>query len=211
LARLLHSSAEKTRKIDASLNEPAPIQQQACSPLRFFVQPFLAFLPLLHRQDGEAGLPPPANRPVSSGAALRDYDFPSAVAALRSDRFQYSHRVAEAYQNAVVVRGAQQGTFVQRVPVPVGMWHPFRTGGVPLNLSGPGVIEIGNERAAILICHEQLLTWPVLASMLDDPTIVVAMANDCWVQGTSIPRYQANAIRAWARLFGVPIISAVNR
>jgi predicted amidohydrolase len=168
-----------------------------------------------------AGLPTPPDRLISSSTKLRDYDFSAAVTALRPGRFRYSHRVAaltspdrpdsEAYQNAVVIRGAQQGTFIQRIPVPVGMWYPFSGDGVPLNLSAPGVFQIEGQRAAILICHEQLLTWPVLASMLENPTIVVAIANDCWVEGTSIPRYQANAVRAWARLFSLPIISAVNR
>ena len=161
-----------------------------------------------------AGLPTPPDRRISSSALLREYDFSAAVAAL-----QPSHRFAalttpdsldEAYRNGVVIRGAQQGTFIQRVPVPLGMWRPFRTGGVPLNLLGPGMVKIEDQRAAILICHEQLLTWPILVSMLRNPTILVAVANDCWVEGTSIPRYQANAVGAWARLFSLPIISAVN-
>jgi predicted amidohydrolase len=168
-----------------------------------------------------AGLPAPPDRLISSSALLREYDFSAAVAALRSDQPQLSERVVafvspnrrdtETYRNAVVIRGAQQGTFIQRVPVPLGMWRPFRTGGVSLNLLGRGIVQIEDQRAAILICHEQLLTWPVLVSMFENPTILVAVANDCWVEGTSIPRYQTNAVRAWARLFSLPIVSAVNR
>jgi hypothetical protein len=33
-------------------------------------------------------------------------------------------------------------------------------------------------RAAVLICYEQLLTWPILTSMVDHPTAIVAVAND---------------------------------
>ena len=91
------------------------------------------------------------------------------------------------------------------------MWHPFGVGGVPLNLSGRGVIRIGDQRAAILICYEQLLTWPILASTLERPTVLVAVANDYWVEQTSIPRYQVSAVRAWSRLFSLATVSAVNR
>lgn len=164
-----------------------------------------------------------AGRPESpplrnSARSLASYDFAGALAVLQSGR---SPRAVQpggqnsgssaSYKNAIVIRGAQNGTFVQRIPVPLGMWHPFRRGGVSLNLFGSRVIRIGGQRAAILICYEQLLTWPVLTSMLQHPTLIVAVANDYWVEGTSIPRYQANSVRAWSRLFQIPIVSAVNR
>ena len=165
-----------------------------------------------------------AGLPGSSGmnasiATLEGYDFSSALEALRADNAQAQaepfttsgRRDEEAYQNAVVIRGAHRGTFIQRIPVPLGMWHPFGVGGVPLNLSGRGVIRIGDQRAAILICYEQLLTWPMLVSMLERPTVLVAVANDYWVEQTPIPRYQASAVRGWARLFALPTVSAVNR
>ena len=167
-----------------------------------------------------AGLPTSSIRPRSSSAALANYDFTPAVAALRSGNSEilvYTKPRGEsvpqrrAYENALVIRGAQHDTFVQRIPVPLGMWNPFKSKGVPLHLFGHGTAFIGNQRAAILICHEQLLTWPVLASMLEHPTILVAVANDYWVEGTPIPRYQASATRAWARLFNLSMVSAVNK
>lgn len=167
-----------------------------------------------------AGLPDSSTPLNASSAMLRTYDFSAAVAALRADnagisvrggRFERSDpQNREAYRNAMVIRGVQRGTFIQRIPVPLGMWHPFGVGGVPLNLSGHGVIRIGDQRAAVLICYEQLLTWPVLVSMLEHPTTLLAVANDYWVEQTSIPRYQRNAVRAWARLFSLPTVGAVN-
>jgi apolipoprotein N-acyltransferase len=72
-------------------------------------------------------------------------------------------------------------------------------------------IPIAGERAAIWICYEQLLVWPVLESMLERPTVIVTMANNYWAAATPIPRCQASMVSAWARLFGIPHLSAVNR
>ena len=152
-----------------------------------------------------------------SNPTLAGYDLAEAIAVLRSDtsprplqRRGQDLGTSDVYKNAVVIRGAESATFVQRVPVPLGMWHPFSSAGVPLNLFGSGVVCIGGQRAAVLICYEQLLTWPVLSSMLQHPTLIVAVANDYWVEDTSIPRCQANSVRAWARLFGIAVLSAVN-
>lgn len=164
-----------------------------------------------------AGLPD-ASQLHKSSLSLAFYDFGAAAAALRGARLPIRIHIedtdsddSDPYRNAIVIRGKQTAIFVQRVPVPFGMWHPFGAGGVPLNASGPGVIGIANQRAAILICYEQLLTWPVLVSMLNQPTILVVVANDYWVERTTIPRYEATAARAWGRLFGIPVISAVNK
>lgn len=82
-----------------------------------------------------AGLPLLASRRVNSSARLRNYNFSAAVAVLRSGLPKLARRGAavadfdrpdtNAYQNSIVIRGAQHGTYVQRIPVPVGMWHPF--------------------------------------------------------------------------------------
>jgi hypothetical protein len=118
---------------------------------------------------------------------------------------------APKYRNAVLIAGAESGLFFQRIPVPIGMWKPFSDAGVPLNVSGKGTVQIGGVRAAVLICYEQLLAWPVLQSMTELPSVVLAVANEYWVQRTPIPRCQAASVKAWARLFHVPVLSATNR
>ena len=74
----------------------------------------------------------------------------------------------------------------------------------------PGVINIHGQRAAVLICYEQLLTWPVLLSMAQHPTILIVVANDYWASRTPIPAVQRVALTAWARLFALPKLMAVN-
>ena len=110
----------------------------------------------------------------------------------------------------MLIVGAESAAFYQRVPVPVGMWNPFSRTSVPLRLDSPGVLEIDHERAAVLICYEQMLTFPIFASMLQRPTVIVGISNTFWISHTTIPRYQATALRGWAKLFGLPYFLAVN-
>jgi len=116
------------------------------------------------------------------------------------------------YYNSVIIVGDHARTsFHQRIPVPGGMWNPFQPErGVSLDLLGPGTVDVGGERAAILICYEQLLTWPMLRSAIEKPTVLVAISNESWTAATPVPRIQHACVRAWARLFGLPVISAIN-
>ncbi|HZC23035.1 MAG TPA: hypothetical protein VE866_06830, partial [Candidatus Binatia bacterium] len=148
------------------------------------------------------------------------YDFSADLAALGGERLPMSlitdpragprTGAAFSYDNTLIVRGAETGAFHQRIPVPIGMWNPSKAMTARLQLNGSGVIDLHGQRAAVLICYEQLLTWPVLVSMVQRPTVLVAVANDYWVAGTPIPAFRLAAVRAWARLFRLPYFSAVN-
>jgi len=117
-----------------------------------------------------------------------------------------------SYYNVLLAMGREtQAVYHQRIPVPLGMWKPLRDEGVPLNLFGPGTIPIHNQRAAVLLCYEQLLAWPFLSSAFEHPTVLVAPANDYWAKDTPIPKIQKASAEAWARLFGLPVLSAVNQ
>jgi predicted amidohydrolase len=114
------------------------------------------------------------------------------------------------YRNAVIIRGAESSTFLQRVPVPVSVWKPFSRGGAPLDLAGPAVLEVAGQRAAVLICYEEVIPWTVLTAAVARPTVIVGMSNDHWATGTPIPQWQALCLHAWSRLFHVPYLLAVN-
>jgi hypothetical protein len=118
---------------------------------------------------------------------------------------------ARRYYNVLIARGPEiQAIYYQRIPVPIGMWKPLSGDGVPLNLLGPGTISVQRQRAAVLLCYEQLLVWPFLSSMLEHPTVLVTAANDYWAKGTPIPEVQEVSTKSWARLFGLPRLLAVN-
>jgi apolipoprotein N-acyltransferase len=143
-------------------------------------------------------------------------DFAMSIATLRSapvgPRMNSASWPDEwpSYRNVVIVRGHENTIFDQRIPVPVSMWRPFARSGVQLHLAGPAVLPVAGQRAAVLICYEQLLTWPILTSLLRKPTVIVAVANDYWARGTTIPASQITAVRAWARLMALPYVSATN-
>jgi hypothetical protein len=115
------------------------------------------------------------------------------------------------YFNSIVIRGAEQHPdFVQRVPIPVAMWIPLSKTGVPMQLGKPGTIIIAGQKAAILICYEQLLVWPVAASFMRHPTLLLGTANDYWAKDTTVPEIQRACLESWARLFRVPLLWAQN-
>jgi hypothetical protein len=116
------------------------------------------------------------------------------------------------FHNSIITIGASPAErFDQRIPIPIGMWRPFGSAdSVPLNLTGPGTLEIGRHRIAILICYEQLLVWPILGSVFERPTIIAGISNAAWTKQTYIPAAQEACLQAWSRLCGIPYVSAVK-
>jgi apolipoprotein N-acyltransferase len=117
------------------------------------------------------------------------------------------------YLNVAVVRGDTHGVIAQRIPVPIAMWKPFTHdgSGTLLNIFGRTTASIHGQRAAIVICYEQLLVWPMIRSFMDRPTVLIGMANDFWARDTNFDRIQAATLQSWSRLFNTPVVSAVNR
>jgi len=173
-----------------------------------------------------AGLPAKTGTPKDNReelSDLRSFDFGSAINVLKRidpqsppavQRSVVPNRLIkprpEPIDNTLLIVGAESAVSYQRVPVPVGMWRPFTRISAPLRLNAPGVLVIDRQRAAVLICYEQMLTFPILASMLEHPTVIVGISNTFWVDHTTIPRYQATALRGWAKLFHLPYFLAVN-
>lgn len=114
---------------------------------------------------------------------------------------------------AVPFRLSTETAFVeQSIPLPWVMWNPIAVKDrVPLNLWGRRTIEVAGQRAAALICYEQLLVWPVFTAVSEPPTVLVTVSNAVWTKGTPIPAVQRSAVWAWSRLFDLPAISAVNQ
>lgn len=121
----------------------------------------------------------------------------------------------DAYRNLLAVRGwptAEHFAYVQRVPVPISMWKIGDTeSGFPLLLRSSGVFKVREEHAAVLMCYEQLLAWPALQSLAQQPDYLLAPRNVYWARGTSIPAIQHEAAQSWADLWGIPLYEAENR
>lgn len=110
---------------------------------------------------------------------------------------------------SVTARGSER-LYRQRMPVPVSMWQPWTLGGASANFFENPNVEVHDTRLAILLCYEQLLVWPVLHSMLNDPDIIVATGNGWWTGSTNILPIQRAATIAWARLFERQVVLAFN-
>jgi hypothetical protein len=103
----------------------------------------------------------------------------------------------------------------QRMPVPVSMWQPWlklidEPVGARAEFFANPVVSVRGAQVATLICYEQLLVWPVLQSALASPDVLVAPANGWWTAGTDIVAIQIAATTAWARLFNLPLVLAIN-
>jgi len=94
--------------------------------------------------------------------------------------------------------------------MPVSMWRPFCARSARIHWLDPGVFVLRGRRVAALVCYEQVLTWPVLLSMIHQPEVILAPANAWWSRNTSIPGIQHTVLAAWGRLFHVPVITAFN-
>ena len=119
----------------------------------------------------------------------------------------------EANRNVLLSRGyTERFSYVQRVPVPLGMWHiGERRSGFPLMLRFPPTIRVWNRRAGILVCYEQLAFWPAIETLAHNPDMLLASSNVYWAANTPIPAIQHVAAQDWADLWAIPLYEASNR
>lgn len=124
---------------------------------------------------------------------------------------------AKGYDNVLVSISADSSAILyrERMPVPGSMWQPWRSlvgegTGAKAHFFANPVVELDGFRIAPLICYEQLIVWPVLQSMLNDPDVIVAVGNGWWTSGTSIVDIQRTSARAWGRLFDKTVIFSFN-
>ena len=115
------------------------------------------------------------------------------------------------YRDALVVLGRGAGKQVSsRQPIPVGLWRPWSGEGAMAEWNQPGVVLLGGRVAAVSICYEDLLLWPLLVSMWHHPTVVISSANSWFSDGLDVPYIQFTSVALTARLFGVPLVRSQN-
>jgi apolipoprotein N-acyltransferase len=114
-------------------------------------------------------------------------------------------------ENSLLILGRQADRYGARQPVPLVMWNLWPTTGFRAHWFRSGVREIDGKRTALLICWEELVPWPMLLSSFGDPEIIVSASNHGWAEaGSRIWDYQSLNARALARLYGLPLLRAVN-
>jgi apolipoprotein N-acyltransferase len=66
------------------------------------------------------------------------------------------------------------------------------------------------RKAAVIVCYEAFLTWPIAVSMTRKPDVIICAANLWWCRETSLPVTQKNVVSLWALTFGVPAVFVRN-
>jgi hypothetical protein len=72
-------------------------------------------------------------------------------------------------------------------------------------------IRLDGRRAWVAICAEQLFPWVWMEAAIEHTTVVLATSNFWWApRGSAIPGIERASTRAYARLLGLPVITAIN-
>ncbi|ETX01012.1 MAG: hypothetical protein ETSY1_09180 [Candidatus Entotheonella factor] len=132
-----------------------------------------------------------------------------------------AHRAGDGRLENVLIQvsgASKRIVYRQRMPVPVAMWRPWSPESFNAAWWTNPTFDLGGVRAAALICYEHYLVWPVLQSMRFEPDLLIGIGNVWWAKekvgltpdATSLPAIQQAALRAWAKLFDVQLVTAFN-
>lgn len=159
--------------------------------------------------------------------------FPENIALdwLPGTQFQWQDLNHQAQQKgATIVVGAQEdlkngssnnvlillgqgndSIYPARQPMPIGLWQPWKSETDNRHWNLPGKFLLQGQETGYLICYEQIVPWPILSLFLQAPypTVIISAANQWFSTPTGYLK-QSNHMRAFARLFGVVTMTAVN-
>lgn len=115
------------------------------------------------------------------------------------------------FRDSLLILGATEGHIASRQPIPIGLWRPWARESAIADWTQPGVMQLGDREVAFSFCYEDLLIWPMMTSMWHRPNVIISVANNWFGGGLSEPEIQRQSIESMARLFGTPLVRAVNR
>jgi len=116
----------------------------------------------------------------------------------------------DRYINGAALLGTTIAILPGRVPMPIGVWRPGQdVSGVP-DFLGRGTTHLHGVPVATSICYEDFLLYPLLLSSLDKPQTIISLANNWFATDLAAIWIQRRSIENQARLFGVPLVRAVN-
>jgi len=100
-----------------------------------------------------------------------------------------------------------------RQPIPVAGWNPFsKTHHEPAHWGKTGVVAIDGSRALVSLCFEDLLIGAqVEAELFGQPEVILSADNLWFSKGTSDRGFQRVSVRSIGKLFGIPVLRAVNQ
>lgn len=100
-----------------------------------------------------------------------------------------------------------------RQPLVLSLWHPWDpVEHYSATWFTPGVLQVGQERVAIRVCSEEFpIFWMLVDRAVHGATAMAVVGNHFWSTTIMHDVVQGRHGRAAARLFGIPIIRAMNR
>lgn len=123
-------------------------------------------------------------------------------------------KTEEALENSLLLLGQNEGSedpYDARQPVPLVMWNLWPTTDFKAHWFRNGVRDIQGKRAAMLICWEEWVPWPMLVSSFSSPEVILSASNHGWARsGSKMWDRQTISANALARLYGLPMVRAVN-
>jgi len=118
------------------------------------------------------------------------------------------------WAGVVLLTDGQPPEFLRaRQPLVLGMWRPWDIQDhYNAAWSAPGVMRLQGQLVAIRVCSEEFpLFWTMLDKARHDLTSIVVVGNHYWSTTVMHDVVQGRHGRAAARLFGLPIVRAINR
>jgi len=104
------------------------------------------------------------------------------------------------------------GKLDSRQSVPIALWRPWSEISNPADWTRTNVVPVGDVKALFSFCYEDFIPiLHILSFIADDPKVIVSVSNAWWVRGTDEVEIQEQHIAAIAKIFGVPLLRAVNR
>ncbi|MBI2770574.1 MAG: hypothetical protein HYX47_13190 [Burkholderiales bacterium] len=99
-----------------------------------------------------------------------------------------------------------------RQPMPLSLWRPWDSDAPHARWSSPGLVQSPVGPAYLSFCYEDLVPGPFLFSAVLEgrPNIIVSVANNSFLPSSDAVQAQAWRIENMSRLFGLPLLRAVN-
>jgi len=104
-----------------------------------------------------------------------------------------------------------EGLYNARQPVPFIMWNFWQGDSFKSHWFDSSIHEIAEKKAAILICWEEWVPWPMLLSSFKKPDVIISASNHSWTrEGGNMWDRQTISAKAIGRLYGLPMVRAIN-
>lgn len=127
-------------------------------------------------------------------------------ADIRLNQQEYASRLV------VLGEGGGEKQITARIPMPLGSWRWWAPFARARPFAG-GVDVVRGKVVAFSFCYEDFLAWTHISTLWFSPMhpqVMVSVVNNWFGGDLYSATVQKVSVKSWARLFGVPLIRALN-